>query len=432
VGSIAVVGFFVGSSQLTKNWANFSPKKFSTNLFTVGFIIRAVWVVFTYFFYTYMNGVPYEFDAADAYMYHEVAVEIANAGFSNFSYIVSDVGISDRGYFAYLATNYMIYGDNIFIAKIVKAAISAFTAILVYKLATRNFGEGVGKMAGIFCMLMPNMIYYCGVNYKEVEMIFLTVACIERGDYAIRSPKLTFGNLILPVLCGAALFTFRTVLAVSTLFAFVTAIFFTTKRTGSYSKRIILGIWVIISIAYLAGGKIMTEVEEVWNSRETTQETSLEWRAKRGGGNEFSTYASEAVFAPLIFIIPFTTEINISSQRNHQLAHGGYFVKNMMASFVMFALFLVVMDAVKKGKKWRDFLLVGSFLLGYMFVIASSQFAQSERFHMPAIPFFLIFAAYGVSMATNKSKQYYMIYLLFLFAALMGWQWFKLAGRGMA
>jgi len=102
-----------------------------------------------------------------------------------------------------------------------------------------------------------------------------------------------------------------------------------------------------------------------------------------------------------------------------------------MSFFVIFALFLLVKDALKRGTKWREFILVGSFMLGYLFVIASSQFAQAERFHLPAQPFFYMFAAYGVSKVTNKTKMYYMLYLAFLFVAILGWQYIKLAGRGM-
>lgn len=38
-------------------------------------------------------------------------------------------------------------------------------------------------MAGIFYMLMPNLIMYTGSHLKEAEMVFLTVAFIERADY---------------------------------------------------------------------------------------------------------------------------------------------------------------------------------------------------------------------------------------------------------
>ena len=71
-------------------------------------------------------------------------------------------------------------------------------------------------------------------------------------------------------------------------------------------------------------------------------------------------------------------------------------------------------------------------MLFYLAVIALSAFAQSERFHLPALPFALLFAAYGVSQMRNKDIRWFNIWLVFIFLANIGWSWFKLAGRGMA
>jgi 4-amino-4-deoxy-L-arabinose transferase-like glycosyltransferase len=421
--------FFVGGYILPIKWANFSPKMLTANIFIVGLLIRIVWVVFSYYFYLATNGAPFEFDYADTNMYHSVAKEVAELGFDKFNMILYGTDISDRGYIAYLAANYTIYGDSIIIARLIKAVFSAWTAVLVCKLASRTFGKDVGRMAGIFCMLMPEMIYWCGLHAKEVEMVFLVVLGIERADYAIRSVKLTFVTVVIPVVCAAILFTFRTILGAGILFAFITAIFFSSsRRSSAIVNRMILGVWISIAIVYIAGGKIMTEVEDMWNRRQTQQEQSMQWRANRTGGNKFAVYGNQAIFAPAIFVIPIASETNVP-QRNLQLQHGGYFVKNLMAFFVMFALFLIVYDAIKKGSKWRDFLLVGSFMIGYLGVIALSGFAQSGRFHLPAMPFFLIFAAYGISQSTNKVKDYYTIYIVAMFVALVAWQWIKLAGR---
>ena len=96
-----------------------------------------------------------------------------------------------------------------------------------------------------------------------------------------------------------------------------------------------------------------------------------------------------------------------------------------MAFFTMFALFLIIKDG-----KWREYTLTGSFMIGYLIVIALSKFAASERFHLPVLPLILMYAAYGISQVTNKTKKYFTFYMVFLFVALLGWSWFKLAGRG--
>jgi len=70
-------------------------------------------------------------------------------------------------------------------------------------------------------------------------------------------------------------------------------------------------------------------------------------------------------------------------------------------------------------------------MLGYLVVLVFSSFAQSERFHLPVVPFELIFAAYAVSLVGKREKQWMNWWMALMFIANIGWQWFKLAGRGM-
>jgi hypothetical protein len=181
-------------------------------------------------------------------------------------------------------------------------------------------------------------------------------------------------------------------------------------------KRTMLVVWMLVFVGYFIGGSISTEVESVWETRSTNQETSMKMRATEINGNKFAKYAKGAVFAPLIFVIPFPTIVETPNQENQKIINGGNFVKNIMAFFTLFALFWMV-----KNKKWRDYLLIGSFTLGYLFVIAMSAFAQSERFHLPAVPFELIFAAFGISLMTNADKKYFSWWLIFLFIAIIIW-----------
>ena len=425
-GIIEVSAFFYFSNVLTKQWSNLTSKKFSANIFTVGFIIRLVWVIFSYFFYIAMTGQPFEFGVADALNYHTIAIGLSSAGFKNFSNIFNGIGVSDMGYATYLGVIYTVFGKSIIIARILKAVWGAFTAVLIYRLASRNFGENTGKIAGIFAMLMPNLIYYCGLHLKEVEMVFLAVAFVERADYLLRS-KINFKNTSVILLLVAIMFTFRTALGITALFALVTALLFSRDKLLGFGQRFIVGVWVAIAIAFFAGGKISTEVEQLWQQRDENQKTSMEWRAQREGGNRFADKVSTIIFAPAIFIIPIPTMVNIESQQNQQLIHGGNFNKDILA-FFLFLTFIYII----KNKKWRDFTLPLAFMLGYLVIIVMSAFAQSERFHQPALPFYLMFAAYGISNITNKDKKYFNAYLVLLFFIILAWNWFKLSGRGMA
>ncbi len=425
-GFIQIVGFFYFSNLLTKSWVNLSPRTFEKKIFFISLIIRSVWVVFSYFFYLGMTGLPFEFSVADSMLYHRIAESLANTGWGNYENVFFGMPVSDRGYGTYLGTVYMVFGNGVIIPRLLKAVLGSLTCVLIYKLANRNFGEAVGRMAAIFCMLMPNLILYAGIHMKEAEMVFLTVWFIERADSLIRVHKYTFLSVTPTLMIGASLFFFRTVLGVTAMFSLFTALIFSSRRIMSMSNRLVITGWVIVALAYFVGSNIASEVEEIWQSRVENQDVALEYYATREGGNTLAKYASKSVFAPLIFVIPFPTIINTPNQQNQQLIHGGNYVKNIMAFFALFCLFFMI-----KEKKWRDHLLILSFTLGYLLVIAMSAFAQSERFHQPALPFILILAAYGVNNISNKEKKYFKWYMAFIFVVLIAWSWFKLSGRGM-
>ena len=429
-GILEVISFFYFSNQLTRNWQKYTDKRFLKKLFQTALIIRLVWVVFSYFFYTAMTGRPFEFDSGDAFGYHGegswLADMIHNGNIQPyFEYIKGRY--SDMGYPFYLGWQYSITDNSIIIARLLKALYGAFTCVLVYKLASRNFGEEVGRMAAIFCMLMPNLILYTGLHVKETEMLLLTVAFMERADAMFRNKNFNFIEIAPPIVLAAALFFLRTVLGVTAFLAMFTTLLFTSTKIFGVGKRILLFVWMLAVVGYFIGGTISTEVESIWAARGANQEASMKMRANQANGNKYAKFATGIVFAPIIFVIPFPTLVETPNQENQKIINGGNFVKNIMAFFTMFALFWMV-----KNKKWRDYILIGSFTIGYLIIVSLSAFGQSERFHLPALPFELILAAFGISLITNKDKKYFRWWMIFIFMAIVGWSWFKLAGRGLA
>ncbi len=427
-GLFEVLFFFLMVKNYTENWVNTSEKVFIKRLFWYALIVRIIWVIFSFYFYQLRYNHPFEFDAADSQMYFEAGKDGASwlrNGTFDISNFMPWMDVSDRGYPFYLSFVSYISNDSIFLVRIFKAILSAFTCILVFKLASRTFNTQTAKIAAVFCAFMPNLIYYTGLHLKETEMTFLILLFLERADYVIRSKKYNLINVTLPVLVACTLFFFRTVIGVTALFAFFTTLMFTSTKVIGMGKRTILIVWGLVALSYFVGGRIATEIEQVWIDRNSNQAQSMEFRSSMKGGNEFAKYASGTVFAPLIMIIPFPTMVETEGQENSKLIHGGNYVKNVMAFFAMFALLLII-----KERSWRKFTLTGSFMLGYLIIVALSKFAASERFHLPVLPLLLMYAAYGITQVTNKTKKYFTFYLIFLFVALVGWSWFKLAGRG--
>lgn len=431
-GIVEVVGFFYFAHQMPITWKNYSPKAFIKKLFTTALIIRIIYVVFSYWFYNEMTGTPFEFGFADVGFYNEMG-QYGHKLLSNGEWDLLEkfdayakMALSDSGYPIYLSIVYWIFDDSIFLTRILKAVWSAWTCVLVYKLASRNFGESVGRMAAIFCMLMPNFIYYCGIHLKETEMVFLIVLFAERADYAMRAKQLDWKSLIIALIAACILFLFRTALAAVAMIALATTLMLSSSKVLSLSKKIAIGSFVVMAMFATVGNQLMTEAEELLAQSGSNQENAMEWYASRKGGNEFAKYAGAAVFAPMIFTIPFPTLVNTPNQENQRMIHGGNYVKNITSAFTIFALFILILS-----KNWRKHVLIISVGCGYLVVIALSAFAHSERFHLPALPFSLIFAALGISLLTNKHKKWFNYWLILIFVANIAWAWFKLKGRGL-
>lgn len=440
-GIVEVVGFFYFSHKLTFEWRSLSVKRFEKKIFKTSLIIRVIYVLFSYWFYYEMTGTEFDINAGDVIVYDEVARFVAEKIRENdiidlVGQIQSygDMSFSDTGYSLYLGIVYFISGNSILFARILKAVWSAWTVLLIYKLAFRNFGDSTARIAAIMCMLMPNLIYYCGLHLKEIEMVFLVVLFAERADFILRKGKLTVGPTALLMLIPVAMFTIRTALAAVMVMAFCTALLFGNNRVASKSKRVSLIIFMVIfgGTVILGETKIGSDVREMWQTRNSQQETNMEWRANRkdsqGRIQKFAKYAGSTVFAPMIFTIPFPTMVETDGQENQKMIHGGNFDKNITSFFTILSLFVLLFNG-----DWRKYVLPASIMGGYLVILVFSNFAQSERFHLPSVPFAMMFAAYGISLFRKERKyqQWFSYWCVLMFVAAVAWNWFKLAGRGM-
>lgn len=440
-GVIEVIGFFYFANRLSKGWFYLKPLHFTQKLFWTSFFLRAVWVVVSYSLYQNWTGTAFSINAADELFYNEVAQYAAgmirNGNWNIYSNIQDYSGgtqFSDMGYPIYLTLIYWIFGGSIVVARLIKAIFGAWTVVLMYKLASRNFCEQVGRMTAVMCMLMPNLIYYCSFQLKEVEMVFLCVLFAERADFLLRKGKLAFMPTAALMLIPAVMFTIRTPLAAVMVMAFFCALLLSSERIVSWGRRALL-----LTLALVFAGVVLTtstsigqDIQQMWDARSSTQESSIEWYSTRkdGGGysNSFAKYAGAAVFAPMIFTIPFPTMVETYGQENQKMIHGGNFVKNILSGFTIAVLFILLFSG-----DWRKYVLPLAILCGYLVVLVFSSFAHSERFHLPILPFSLMFAAYGISKMNEVwwVKKYYPYWCVLMFVAAIAWNWFKLAGRGM-
>lgn len=438
-GIISVVGFFYFTNLQSKKWLNIRPVTFSKRLFWGAFALRVVWVMISYFLYNQWTGTAFSIGAADELYYNELAKYVASrmrdGDFNIYNSIMRyspENAFSDTGYPMYLSVIYWIFNDSVLIARLFKAIWSAWTAVLVYKVASRNFGENTGHLAGIFCMLMPNLIYYCSFQLKEVEMVFLAMLFVERADWLLRQPKLKAMQTVAVMLIPVALFMIRTALAATLIAAFFCALLLTTGRVSGFGKRavLILVAGIFAATMFMTSTSIGSEVRQMIETGGSGQQANMEWRSTREGAmsQQFAKYAGAAVFAPMIFTIPFPTMSEVPGQENQKMIHGGNFVKNIVSYFTIMALLILLVTG-----NWRKHVLPIAVLCGYLFVLVFSNFAQSERFHQPILPLTLMFAALGISLIKENPwmKRYFNYWCVLMFLAAVAWNWFKLAGRGM-
>ena len=439
-GAIEALGFFYFANRLSKGWFYIKSQHFTQKLFWTAFVLRALWVALSYVLYQNWTDTAFSIDAADELFYNEVAQYAAslmrNGDWNIYSNIVnySNAAFSDMGYPIYLTIVYWIFGNSIVVARLIKAVLGAWTVVLMYKLASRNFGEHIGRMTAIMCMLMPNLIYYCGFQLKEVEMLFLCILFTERADFLLRKGKLSFMPTLMLMLIPAVMFMFRTALAAVMVMAFFCTLILSSERVVSWGRRALLLALALVfaGVVFTTSTSIGQDLMQMWQARSSTQQAAIDWYSTRvdegGFSNSLARHAGAAVFAPMIFTIPFPTMVETYGQENQKMIHGGNFVKNILSSFTIAALVLLLISG-----DWRKYVLPLAILCGYLVVLVFSSFAHSERFHLPILPFTLMFAAYGISKMNEVwwIKKYYPYWCALMFVAAVAWNWFKLAGRGM-
>ena len=429
LGIIFISLFFVLTPKWSVDWAQVSEKNYVSYVFSIAVALRLIWVVLSYFHFMNINGNPFEVGAADAMGYHYEAEWLSSEPWvTTWSYYFGNGygGVSDVGYPLYLNVLYRIFGPYIIIPRIIKAFISSFMCILIYRFSARMFEEKVGRIAGIMCALMPNLIIYCGYHLKETEMLFLITAYMERTDYLLRNHKYNIWTISIPLLLAGSLFFFRTVLGVVAVFAFVSAVLFAnTPSMKKGTKRIAIIGWSLLCIIVAGGGTIMTEVEEYWELRNTNSDNKRMEQASRG--NQWAVYATGSVLAPMVVALPFATMVHVDEiQVAQETKHAGNFIRNFMAFFALIGMY----EAIRQ-KKWRDFALVGAYTFAYLGVISVSGFGNSERYLLPGLPGLIIMWTYGISKLRAKTYNLLRYWSIIVVIMEVAWAYFKIGSRGL-
>jgi hypothetical protein len=426
-GLTEVLGFFYFSNHLTYLWAHVPERSYRRSVFWYAFLIRAIYVVFSYYFYLSMTGKPFEFDAGDSLFYNNMGNSISDNLISGNFHVFKDfeLALSDQGTPLYYGIVYLLVFKSILFSRVVTAIFGAWSCLLVYDLARRNFGEATGRISGIMMMLAPQLIIYCGLTVKEIFLTFLCIAFVNAGDQALRRARVSISQVIILILTGGSLFLFRTVLGICAVFSIMLSLVMISGRVSGVARRLFILIVLFFGVIFLWNTGVREEVQFLIQNKSTNQSSQMEFYATREHGNKLATYGTKSIFFALIIPGPFPSLVD-TGQDNLMVVSGGLYTRNIIAFFVFLALILLY-----KRKMLRRHIFLLSFTGAYLGVLALSAFANSERFHVPLIPFFLILAGYGVTRVNMKNRKHFTIYMIIMVIFIIGWNWFKLSGRGM-
>lgn len=436
---LSVILFFYVGVELSQRWAHVKEKQFLRHVFWTGLVIRLIWVLYLYFFFNpEFYGNTYGNDS-DTGWYMRFGIDLSRWLAGESKHTLADIiqyqaaSFDDTGYPMWLGVIYLLTGNisDVLIPFIVKSFMGAYCAVCIYRVAKRHFGDGTARMAAIFVCLNPNMIYWCGTMMKEADMVFLVCLSIDNFDRVLSSGKqLTFKALLPGTLAGVALMFFRMVLGLVVFMAVFAHIIMASRKVMSVGKKILAGVLVGTVLFVGMGDRIMIQSKKMVETVQSdAQAKNMEGRAYGKTGNAFAKYAGAAVFAPLIFTIPFPTinQANEIQYTQMQLA-GGSYIKNIFSFFVILVLFLMLVSG-----EWRRHVFLIAYTCGYLMVLVMSAFAQSGRFHMPIMPMLMLFAAYGIQLAKGNKKlqRGFTLVLVLEVVVCLAWNWFKLKGRGM-
>ena len=436
---ISIILFFYVGRFMSNKYSLLGEKKFLRSVFTVGLIVRILWVLYMFFVFNprYYGNTYGSLADTDWFMSFgkNLSEWLRGTSYNSLSQIVeiNMAAIDDVAYPMILGIEYLLTGgiSDVFIPFVVKSIMGAYCAICVYRVTRRHFGEGTARVAAIFVCLNPNVIYWSASMMKEADMVFFCCLAVDRFDEALSTnSQLTIKSLLPGIFYGFVLLFMRTTLGLALFMGVLVHILLADKRIISVGKKIFVGVLVVIVLFVTVGDSLIVQSKGyLENVQLGGQEQNMEWRSTRTGGNSFAKYASATVFAPLIFTIPFPTfnAANEAQLIQIQLT-GGYFIKNILSFFVIVILIRLLLSG-----EWRKHVFILAYTCAYLVVLVFSGYAQSGRFHMPIWPMLMIFAAYGIQLAkTDKRMRNWFQYVLYaeVFVCL-AWNWFKLAGRGM-
>jgi len=431
VGFAIIFFFFVGLHSYSNVWKNCHD--FKIRLFFHSLFYRLLGLGAMYLLTMLYDPVslPFEIAGLDSVNYHDSGIIVADAIderksiFNELSYFWKSE--ADYGFSTCIGFLYSIFGKKVIVIKIFNALVGSLTVLRIYQITQHIYEEKQARIAGILMMLMPSIIWFNSIFLKETLLIFF-IASI--GFYTLKiitTKKFRILNTSLILLLLGSIFYFRTVLVPLLLGCVLLQIVFYKTKNKNY--RIFAG---LVTIVLVLGSLFITyelsmdkHIEDAIESSTEQFDTELNKASKDRGINYTAALISPLLISGAI-ITPFPSLLDFEERQLGIYVHyQNEIVRNIMYFFVFIGLFRFIKYRNPKA------IFIGSFAVLYIMILAASGISFQDRFQLLALPFLIIFMSDGIIAKYAKRKKHWLIYLSFIFFAILFWNVFKLSNRGL-
>jgi hypothetical protein len=184
-----------------------------------------------------------------------------------------------------------------------------------------------------------------------------------------------------------------------------------------------LGLYLFYSLA--VSSDIFKDVNNQIEDSNDFFSRNLENEKSLLGDVKFDQVALAPIIVAGAAITPFPSYLDTEAR---QLSIFSRFQNDLVRNMMYFFMYVGLYFTFKN--RFREYIGIIFFLIAYLGVITSAANSFQARFHMPIIPFVVIFIGVGVVEFKSKSNRSWLIYLTFIFLAQLAWTYFKLDIRG--
>lgn len=397
-------------------------RTFEQRLFLAAFIIRCVAALFIYLALNRFTGAPFVTFGSDDYFYHERATVLAAQWASGEWFYPT---YHSAAFDSLCALFYLAFGPVPLVVRCLQCFAGAMCAPLAYRIGSSTFDSAVGRRAGILVVLLPDLILWSVVQYRDMLLAALMLYLVWFFIVRLRS-GLSFHRLPLPILALAAYLTLDLFGGAILICCLIAGYLINITRAGEMSrvsavKMIFAGV-LILSVAgslllfannlrdeqsSLSQGAteiLMTGDRQMDVVRQDSSATSL--------SNNFlisDNPYTKVVVEPIRFLFPLFLPIPYGSPRfDLAILWLGSLVWYMLLPFAAYEIFLSI------KYRFRETFLLYAIPFFTLLGIYLFFYSGSPRYRTRFMPLLWIMSAAGVRSFRRLRLVYVIVMAVFL------------------